>query len=60
MLNEHAKNTIGILQQYHNAVGDAIEIIKLLHAENEVLKRELAKHMDMVNDLIRDKYGSHH
>lgn len=60
MLNEQTKNTIGILQQYHNAVDDAIEIIRLLHAENEALKRELAKHMDMVNDLIRDKYGSHH
>ncbi len=60
MLNEHAKNTIAILQQYHNAVGDAIEIIRLLNAENQILKQEIARHMDLVNDLIREKYGSHH
>ena len=60
MLNEHAKNTVAILQQYHNAVGDAIEIIRLLNAENTMLKQEIARHMDLVNDLIREKYGSHH
>jgi hypothetical protein len=60
MLNEHAKNTVAILQQYHNAVGDAIEIIRLLNAENQMLKQEIARHMDLVNDLIREKYGSHH
>jgi hypothetical protein len=60
MLNEHIKNTLAMLQQYHNAVGDAIEIIRILYAENEALKREMTKHMDAVNDLLRDKYGSHH
>jgi hypothetical protein len=60
MLNEHAKNTVAILQQYHNAVGDAIEIIRLLNAENIMLKQEVGRHLDVINDLLRDKYGSHH
>lgn len=60
MLNEHTRNILTVLQHYHNAIGDAIEIIRLLTAENEVLKRDLARHMDTVNDLLRDKYGSHH
>ena len=60
MLNEHTRNTLAVLQHYHNAIGDAIEIIRSVLAENEALKRDLARHMDTVNDLLRDKYGSHH